>query len=153
MVPTSACAIDICVACEGVWLDAGEFEALRGIAPPAVISGRAPKTTSHGWEIPAASAQVKDPWLGPGQVQAPPRSNATPNVRAPFTCRQCGGSIGVADAWAHDGEIYCERCRPPGAVSGHDLPPDSKGEQAEEPGGGLGHSLIRFLSNLLSERD
>ena len=153
MVPTSACAMDICIACEGVWLDAGEFEALRGIAARAAVSPGAPTATTRGWEIPASSAQLKDLWLGPGQVQAPQRTSGTPNVRAPFSCRQCGGNIGVADAWAYDGEIYCERCRPPGAVSGHDLPPDSKGEQVEPSAGGLGHSLISFLSNLLSGRD
>lgn len=152
MVPTSACAIDICVDCQGVWLDAGEFEALRGIAAPAESSGRA-AASSRGWEIATPSAPTKDPWLAPGQVQAPQRTSATPNLRAPFTCRQCGGNIGVADAWAYDGEIYCARCHPPGAVSGHDLPPDWKGEEGEEPGSALGYSLIRFLSNLLTGRD
>jgi Zn-finger nucleic acid-binding protein len=153
MVPTSACAIDVCVHCESVWLDAGEFEALRGIAGPASVSGRATAASSRGWEIPAPSAPIKDPWLGPGQVQAPQRENQIPNLRAPFICRQCGASIGVGDAWAHQGEIYCQRCHPPGAVSGHDLPSDSEGEQGEEIGGGLGHPLIRFLRNLFTGRN
>ena len=160
MVLTPACAIDVCVRCEGVWLDAGEFEALRGMAGFATTSERRMPPSPGGWEIPAPSTPAKDPWLGPGQLQAPFKASEIPNVRAPFSCRQCGASLSVANAWAFDGEIYCEACRPPGAVSSRDLPTDSDAA-LEERGDGFGPStrpgtrypLLQLMFNMVTRKN
>jgi Zn-finger nucleic acid-binding protein len=154
MVPTAACAIDICVRCKGVWLDAGEFESLRAMARAAPAAKQPSPRTSGAWEIPEPASPAKDRWLGPGQVQAPQRVSEIPNVRAPFSCRQCGASLGVAHAWAYDGEIYCEQCHPPGAVSSRDLPSDSDGAPIDEPNrSAFGHRLLRLMINLVSRGD
>lgn len=130
LVKTSACAIDICVHCEGVWLDAGEFELLRGVngpkPAPAPVLRTKPSPASSDWEIPVATDKGPDPWLAPGSKQALEPSGDVPklNTRGPLDCRHCGKQVVVGRAWARDGDLYCETCRPPGAVSGASLPAD-----------------------------
>jgi len=150
MVPTAACAIDICVRCEGVWLDAGEFDALRGVARPTPSSEDASPRPVRGWEIPKPSAPAKDSWLGPGQAQALQRASSIPNPRAPFTCRHCSASLGIAQVWAYEGEIYCEQCRPSGAVSSRELPADLVSPAIDEPRRSGFDYLLRMLVNLVS---
>ncbi len=147
MVPTPACAIDICIHCQGVWLDAGEFELLR--AAPSATGITAARF--QGWEIPEPSQAAKDPWLGPGQSQAPQRTGYVPNVRAPFSCRFCGASLDLAGAWAYEGDIYCAHCRPAGAVSSRELPMDSD-LMLVEPNcrNGWGHRLLRLLIDVVN---
>lgn len=151
MVPTPACAIDICPQCEGVWLDKGEIESLRRIQSGPSVP--APAGSLRGWEVPPPSGIAKDPWLGPGQVQAITPSERVLNVRAPLSCRYCASSLSVGEAWAFDGEIYCSACRPQGAVSGHQLPRDM--HPADEPiahdwRNGWGFRLLRSIIELVT---
>ncbi len=80
-VVTSACPIDVCPRCEGVWLDAGEFELLEGVTNPQVKPAVA---------VAAAATLQK--------------------------CSACGRGLQMRDAFAYEGDVYCARCRPPGAV-------------------------------------
>ncbi|AKJ03876.1 TFIIB-like protein [Archangium gephyra] len=89
-VVTSASPVDVCASCEGVWLDAGAFEALAG-----VTDTRPPPTPS---------------------VMPPARSSAT--AAAAMECSRCGVGLQVSEAYAYDGDVYCGACRPPGSVSG-----------------------------------
>lgn len=118
-VGTVACVVEVCTACEGLWLDKGEFEALEGLeslAPP-------PAKNEQGWVIPEATDHSgRDPWLAPGQSRALVSQYRTPTLRAPFGCNHCDAVVAVHEAWAFQGEIYCSTCRPDGAVSGSDLP-------------------------------
>jgi hypothetical protein len=127
LVVTSACAIDICVQCEGVWLDAGEFELLQGVKGPAPRTA-APKKAATGWEVPAASDMGPDPWRGPGSDR-PLHPHAPPEVRlnsaSPMACAHCGVKTSLGQAWAKGGDVYCGSCRPAGATSGASLPTDS----------------------------
>ncbi|HLM47267.1 MAG TPA: zf-TFIIB domain-containing protein, partial [Myxococcaceae bacterium] len=87
-VVTSASPVDVCPSCEGVWLDAGAFEALAG-----VTDTRPPVT-------PAVM----------------PLARST--VAAAMECSRCGVGLRVSEAYAYDGDVYCGACRPPGSVSG-----------------------------------
>jgi Zn-finger nucleic acid-binding protein len=88
-VVTSASPVDVCPSCEGVWLDAGAFEALAGVTdtrPPSMPMAMSPAR-------PAPTA-------------------------ATMACSRCGVGLQVSEAYAYDGDVYCGACRPPGAVSG-----------------------------------
>jgi len=146
MVPTQVCAIDICLGCHGIWLDAGELEMLKRAGPVSASPRREPASTHGNWEIPAPSTPAKDPWLAPGQLQAPQRVSEIPDARAPFNCRQCGTSLALAQAWAYDGDIYCDGCHPPGAVSSSQLPADHPAKK--RPAGAAGELLNLLLSLL-----
>ena len=82
-VMTSACPIDMCPRCEGVWLDAGGFELLARVT----------------------------------SLQARP-AEGTAEV-ATQKCSACGVGLQLRDAFAYEGDVYCARCRPPGAVQLH----------------------------------
>jgi Zn-finger nucleic acid-binding protein len=126
MVPTPVCAVDVCTQCEGIWLDAGEFELLEKVNwdEPTPAPTPAAPAARGGWEVPAATDAParEDPWRAPGQSE--PLSQRTGDGTHPFTCRHCGAALSVYDAWAYDGDSYCDACRPKGAVSGRELPPD-----------------------------
>ncbi len=128
LVVTSACAIDICVQCEGVWLDAGEFELLQGVKGPAPVKSAPKVAAASGWEVAEASDRGPDPWKGPGSDR-PLHPSAPPDVRlnshSPMACVHCGQQTSLGRAWAKDGDIYCGDCRPAGATSGARLPTDS----------------------------
>jgi Zn-finger nucleic acid-binding protein len=152
MVPTPGCAIDICPRCEGVWLDRGEMESLRKTKAEPAPTKPVPAGALRGWEVPAPSPSAKDPWLGPGQVQAIVPSHRTVNVRAPLSCRLCDSSLS-GEAWAFDGDIYCSACRPQGAVSGHQLPRDWEpaDQQARyHSGNGWGYRLLHSTIGLVT---
>lgn len=68
------------------------------------------------WEIPEPTSSAADPWLTPGQ-----RPTA---AVSPLGCHACGVRLNVLDAFAKDGDLYCANCRPAGAVSSAQLPPD-----------------------------
>ncbi|HZH17608.1 MAG TPA: zf-TFIIB domain-containing protein [Archangium sp.] len=87
-VVTSASPVDVCPSCEGVWLDAGAFEALAGV------------TDTRPPVMPAVMPQA--------------RSTAA----AAMECSRCGVGLQVSEAYAYDGDVYCGACRPPGSVSG-----------------------------------
>ncbi|WP_375764859.1 zf-TFIIB domain-containing protein [Archangium gephyra] len=87
-VVTSASPVDVCPSCEGVWLDAGAFEALAG---------------------------VTDTRPPPAPVVMPQARSAT---AAAMECSRCGVGLQVSEAYAYDGDVYCGACRPPGSVSG-----------------------------------
>ncbi|WNG37073.1 hypothetical protein F0U61_27895 [Archangium violaceum] len=80
LVVTSACPIDVCPRCEGVWLDAGEFELLEGVTNPQARPAG----------VVAAASALK--------------------------CSACKAGLQLRDAFAYEGDVYCARCRPPGAV-------------------------------------
>lgn len=82
-VVTSACSLDVCPRCEGVWLDAGQFELLEGVTNP----------------------------------QARPAGGVT--AAATQRCSACAVGLQLRDAFAYEGDVYCARCRPPGAVQLH----------------------------------
>ena len=79
-VVTSACALDVCARCEGVWLEAGAFERLAGVT----------------------------------QVQAGPAGRVEPGA---LRCADCATPLQGREAFAHAGDVYCARCRPPSAVA------------------------------------
>jgi hypothetical protein len=81
-------------------------------------SGEVPE----GWSQPS-SATDSTPWNGPGSASAFDSSVSADPVH-PFTCKICKAHLGLAGAYAHDGDIYCFECRPDGAVSSQDLPSD-----------------------------
>jgi hypothetical protein len=146
MVPTPVCAVDVCVQCEGIWLDAGEFELLEKVDWDAPEHALPPAPARGGWEVPAATdaAELADPWRAPGQSE--PLAQRTGGDRAhPFSCRHCGAALSVYDAWAYDGESYCAGCRPKGAVSGRELPPDF----GPDPGGLIYHRRYGFWADIL----
>jgi Zn-finger nucleic acid-binding protein len=123
LVATSTCTIDVCSQCEGVWLDAGELEPLRNVAP---ASRPEPKrrnvvAAASDWEVAEATDTGGDPWKGAGASRAleATQAVAAPVVtRSPLGCNHCGITVMAHRAWAYDGEIYCETCKPAGAVSG-----------------------------------
>jgi len=130
LVVTSACAIDLCVQCEGVWLDAGEFELLRGVQGPAPAAKPAPRkrAAAEGWEVPEATSGGPDPWRAPGSDR--PLHPQVPlevrlHSRSPMDCHHCGRRTSVGEAWAKEGNVYCGDCRPRGATAGAQLPRDS----------------------------
>lgn len=131
LVVTSACAIDVCVQCEGVWLDAGEFELLQGVTGPAPTK-TAPekKAAASGWEVPEATAVGPDLWRGPGSdrpLHPLPLLEARLSSASTMACAHCGRQTSLGQAWAKDGDVYCGDCRPAGATSGARLPKDSSG--------------------------
>jgi Zn-finger nucleic acid-binding protein len=79
-VVTSACPVDVCPRCEGIWLDAGGFERLDGVTNP------------QAWPAGAAAATS-----GP-------------------RCMACGVGLQGGEVFAYQGDLYCARCGPPGAV-------------------------------------
>ena len=79
-VVTSACEVDVCPRCEGIWLDAGGFERLEGVTNPQARPAGVGSTASH-------------------------------------RCSACAVEIRGARAFAYEGDLYCARCRPPGAVT------------------------------------
>jgi Zn-finger nucleic acid-binding protein len=79
-VVTSACPVDVCPRCEGIWLDAGGFERLDGVTNPQV------------WPAGAVAATS-----GP-------------------RCMACGVGLQGGEVFAYQGDLYCARCGPPGAV-------------------------------------
>jgi Zn-finger nucleic acid-binding protein len=79
-VATSACELDVCGRCEGVWLEAGCFERLAGV--------------THPQARPA------------GRVEA-----------EGLRCADCATALRGREVFAHAGDVYCARCRPPSAVS------------------------------------
>ncbi|HME91528.1 MAG TPA: hypothetical protein VKE49_08895, partial [Myxococcaceae bacterium] len=131
--------------------DPGEIEALRGINPSA--PGPTPAGSLRGWEVPPATDVARDPWLAPGQAEAIASGDRLLNIRAPLSCRLCAASLSVSDAWAFDGDIYCSACRPPGAVSGHQLPRDlHPGDEplAYDSRNGWGFRLLRSIIDLVT---
>jgi len=121
LVTTARCAVDVCTACEGVWLDRGELELLEGMRMPAPVKGSA---VPARWEVPEAARSAADPWKAPGAARALPAAGHRHALRSSVACNHCGESLRVVEAWAFDGDIYCGRCRPEGAVSGTALPAD-----------------------------
>lgn len=79
-VVTSAGSLDVCPRCEGVWLDAGQFELLEGVTNPQA---------RPAGSVAAAASQ---------------------------RCSACAVGLQLRDAFAYEGDVYCARCRPPGAV-------------------------------------
>jgi hypothetical protein len=132
LVVTSACAIDICVQCEGVWLDAGEFEQLEGVKAPSLKKPAAPVAAAKaGWEVPEATAGGADPWKGPGADRplAPTSADGVSLASSvAMHCHTCGRRPSMSDTWAKEGNVYCGDCRPRGATSGSNLPKDSSSE-------------------------
>lgn len=96
-VVTSASPVDVCPSCEGVWLDAGAFEALAG-----VTDTRPPPT-------PVVVPQSR------------------PSPTAAMACSRCGVGLQVSEAYAYDGDVYCGACRPPGSVSGSAMKKGTQG--------------------------
>jgi Zn-finger nucleic acid-binding protein len=143
LVVTATCTIDVCVACEGVWLDRGELELLeRAPARPA-----RPPVAAH-WEVPAAAPPAPDPWSTPGSTRALPDGHAVRiNSHTALECSACSGLLTVRDAHAYDGDVYCRACRPAGAVCGATLPPDV--ESAPDPLQGGWGRLVAFLLHTL----
>jgi Zn-finger nucleic acid-binding protein len=140
-IPTR-CAIDLCPSCHGIWLDAGELEALKAPVSPARL---------EGWEIPEPSAPAPDPWLSPGQSEPMPSGGQSVNTAAPFSCRHCEKSLRLAESWAFHGDIYCGACRPTGAVSSHELPREEELVPWSEERSNTtnwGFRLLEFLGNL-----
>lgn len=148
LVAAGPCAIDVCTQCEGVWLDAGEMELLRGVKGPAPKP--APRAKATGWVVPESTGTGPDPWRGPGSDRpltpsAPPEVRL--NSRSPMDCHHCGERTVLSEAWAKDGDIYCGRCRPPGATSGARLPRDIDSSIPEfgSLGSTRGRSLISWI--------
>ncbi|XXF81455.1 hypothetical protein P2318_17365 [Myxococcaceae bacterium GXIMD 01537] len=48
------------------------------------------------------------------------------DARGPLSCHVCAVSLSVERAWARDGDVYCDACRPPRATSGAKLPRDPR---------------------------
>ncbi len=118
LVPTPNCVVDVCAQCEGIWLDAGELEALEGYGQPSAAAPAAAADTA-GWEIPAPAVQEgRDAWEAPGHHGPLPHSHQRANALRPFECRHCSAALDAQSAWAHAGELYCGNCRPPEAVDG-----------------------------------
>ncbi|MBF5040909.1 MULTISPECIES: zf-TFIIB domain-containing protein [Myxococcaceae] len=144
LVVTATCTVDVCVPCEGVWLDRGELELLERV--PA----RPRPPTPGAWEIPAAAAPVTDPWSAPGATRALANGHAVRiNSHTALECSACSALLTVREAHALDGDVYCGACRPAGAVSGATLPPDVEhAEPCAKRGGGWG-SIVAFLLDAL----
>lgn len=145
-IPTQTCTIDVCASCGGVWLDKGELQRLRAPAIQPPSKPGAPERAPAGWEIPAPASSAVDPWLAPGQSQQSEGVRNPPDVRAPLSCRHCGAKLGVRQAWAYDGDIYCGACHPPGAVSSNELP-DAE-PASPQAAVDWGERLLQFLSRL-----
>lgn len=128
LVVTSTCTIDVCTACEGVWLDAGELEQLHNVAAPSRPAAKPRSAPASEWEVAEATDTGGDPWKGAGSFRPLPVAAvaAPPPVvsRSPFGCNHCGITVMAHQAYAYDGEIYCETCKPAGAVSGAKAPKD-----------------------------
>ncbi len=148
-VAAPSCVIDVCRSCAGVWLDAGELEALQSPPPP-------PAADASAWEVPTASSSATgaDPWNAPGQFRGLPPSHRPVNYRAPFECHLCEAALSVHEAWAHQGDVFCQACRPGGAVGGHQLPREGAWSGVGEPpwadtryslGGLLGWGLLTLF--------
>jgi hypothetical protein len=118
-VATERCPIEICVRCEGAWLDAGELELLEGASIRASTGGPKSAGSLQGWEIPPATDTVGvDPYSAPGQTHA--LSGPGPARVMGLICRHCETQVAGEDAFAFDGELFCIQCRPEGAVRGSD---------------------------------
>jgi hypothetical protein len=143
----SSCAVDICPSCQGIWLDAGELEALKRGSLPTT----GPGPSLEGWEIPEPSPPATDRWLGPGQSEPVVSGRQSINPAVPFSCRHCQKSLRLAESWAFNGDVYCEGCHPPGAVSSHELPASNElvpWSKAEANANHSGFHLFEFLGNL-----
>ncbi|WP_257449415.1 TFIIB-type zinc ribbon-containing protein [Archangium lipolyticum] len=69
LVVTSACAIDVCPRCEGVWLDAGEFELLEGVTnPQARPAGETPPVAALRCSACRKGLQPRDAFAYEGDV-------------------------------------------------------------------------------------
>jgi Zn-finger nucleic acid-binding protein len=147
LVVTSTCTIDVCLACEGVWLDRGELELLeRQSAKPAPLA----PAVSAAWEIPAPAAPVVDPWSGPGAHRPLPAGRSVRiNSHTPLECAPCGTLLTVREAFAHDGDVFCRGCRPRNAVSGAALPPDVEYDERCVRGGNGWGRIVSFLLGCL----
>jgi hypothetical protein len=134
------CAVDVCTGCDGIWLDAGEFERLDGYverAMPAETSAARvapartkPVETTHAadWHVPEPTrVPLHDPYLAPGHARPTVANQAA--LHAPssmsLACVRCATGLDVWSAHALNGDLYCSGCRPPGAVAGSSLPDDS----------------------------
>lgn len=123
LVTTPSCAVDLCLSCEGIWLDHGELALLQQDPSPSK-KAKAPAAPG-GWDLPEAHLPAQDLWKAPGSEQAlEPPSSSRFNSRTSLQCRHCATELLVRDAWAFDGDLYCGNCRPEGAVSGSALPND-----------------------------
>ena len=73
-VVTSASPVDVCPACEGVWLDAGAFEALAGVTdtrpPPTVMPQARPSAAAAAMECSRCGVglQVSEAYAYEGEV-------------------------------------------------------------------------------------
>jgi Zn-finger nucleic acid-binding protein len=62
-------------------------------------------------------------WLEQGKLDAllerhvqAKLAGARPAAGAPLACSDCGVALQLASAFVYEGDVYCARCRPPGAV-------------------------------------
>lgn len=140
LVVTSTCTIDVCLSCEGVWLDRGELELLERLPPPPQ------PTVSSQWEVPVAAAPATDPWHAPGAHRPlPMRHGVRINSHTPFECDPCGALLTVREAYVRDGDVYCGSCRPANAVSGAALPPDVEYDERTVEGRVGWGRIVSFL--------
>lgn len=146
LVATPACAIDVCTACSGVWLDRGELEALEGVEGPTRASERSP---SSEWEIPAPAPMTgPDPWSAPGSTRA---LEAGRTRTTSLACHHCGAVLSIVKAFSFEGDLYCAACRPAGAVSGAELPVDRRWDDPRERASAQPYwpDLVRVLLRVL----
>jgi Zn-finger nucleic acid-binding protein len=139
LVVTSTCTIDVCLACEGVWLDRGELELLERLPP-------APPAASAQWEVPEPAAPAPDPWHAPGAHRPLPMGRTVRiNSHTPLECEPCGELLTVREAYVRDGDVYCGECRPRNAVSGAALPPDVEYDERTVQGRTGWGRIVSFL--------
>lgn len=152
LVVTSACAIDVCVHCEGVWLDAGELELLHGVEGPAPAPKAAPRVAaSKAWEVPDATDGGPDPWKAPGSdrpLHALPPLEVRLSSASSMACAHCARRTPLGQSWAKGGDTYCGDCRPEGATSGARLPSDASAVSAADRAGDSG-GIVSWLFKLL----
>jgi Zn-finger nucleic acid-binding protein len=69
-VETSACALDVCTRCEGVWLDAGGFESLEGVTNPQArpAGAAAPGAPAQRCSACRRGLQVQDAFAYEGDL-------------------------------------------------------------------------------------
>jgi Zn-finger nucleic acid-binding protein len=68
-VVTSACALDVCLGCEGLWLDAGGFEQLEGVTDPQARPAVETKpATSLRCSTCGVGIQLQDAFVSEGDV-------------------------------------------------------------------------------------
>ena len=108
----------------------------------------------RGWSQPDAAERGSE-WSAPGNERGlDPAHDADP--AHPFTCVGCGAHLGLAGAYAHDGNIYCFECRPDGAVSSDQLPSDdtllTTPERRRTPRTFVGRLFRALFSDRLSSR-